>query len=58
MGSNHRRAKGDFGNSKTGSREDLKKNQCTFFKKEGHWKIDCPELKPKKKESKSEANIT
>jgi len=56
MGSNHQKGKGDFEKSKTGGREDLKKNQCNFCKEEGHWKIDCAKLKPKK-ESKSEANI-
>ena len=40
---------------KTGGHEELKKNQCAFCK-EGHWKIDCPKIKPKK-ESKSEANM-
>ena len=56
MSPNHRKRKGDFEKSKTGDREDLKKNQCNFCKEEGHWKIDCAKLKPKK-ESKSEANI-
>ena len=56
MGSNYRKGKGEFEKSKTDGHEDLKKNQCAFCR-EGHWKIDCPKLKPKKKESKSEANI-
>jgi len=36
---------------------DLKKNQCVFCKELGHWKIDCPRIKDKKKESKPEANL-
>jgi len=38
------------------SRSTLKKNQCAFYKEEGHEKVDCPKLK-NKKESKPEANI-
>ena len=30
MGPNHRKGKGEFGKSKTGGREELKKNQCAF----------------------------
>ena len=56
MGFNHRKGKGEFEKSKAGNREDLKKNQCAFYRK-GHWKINCPKIKPKKKESKSEANF-
>ena len=36
---------------------DLKRNQCAFCKEIGHWKVDCPKFKGKKKESKSEANL-
>ena len=57
MGPNHKKDKGEFGKFKTGGREELKKNQYAFCRKEGHWKIDCPKIKPKKKESKPEANI-
>jgi len=35
---------------------DLKKNQCTFCKELGHWKVDCPKAKGKK-ESKTETNL-
>jgi len=42
--------------SPTGSHENLKKNQCTYCKEVGHWKIDCPKLKTKK-ESKSDSKI-
>ena len=34
---------------------NLKKNQCALCKEPGHWKIDCPKAKGKKKESKTEA---
>ena len=34
MSSNHRKGKREFGKSKTGGREDLKKNQCTFCREE------------------------
>ena len=53
---NHRKGKGDIGKSKTGSREDLKKNQCAYYKEVGHKKIDCLKLTTKK-ESKSESKI-
>ena len=36
---------------------DLKKNQCAFCKEMEHWKIDCPRIKDKKKELKTEANL-
>jgi len=35
---------------------DLKKNQCAFCIKIRHWKVDCPRIKDKKKESKTETN--
>jgi len=53
--SSNRKDKGDRGRSKSNS--DLKKNQSAFCKEKGHQKIDCPKLKNKKKESKSDANI-
>jgi len=53
--SNHRKSKGDVSKSKTGNHK-LIKNQCAFYKKEGHWKIDCMRLK-KEKEHKSEVNF-
>ena len=38
---------------------DLKKNQCAFCKKLGHWKVDCPSIKDKiREESKIKANLT
>ena len=56
--SSNRKGKGDHGRSKSrpGFR-DLKKNQCAFCKKLGHWKVDCPKAKDKKKKSKTEANL-
>ena len=33
---NHRKGKRDFERSKTGGHEELKKNQCTFCREEGH----------------------
>jgi len=36
---------------------DLKKNQCALCKELGHWKVDCPKAKGKKKESMTEANL-
>ena len=36
MDPNYKKGKGEFGKSKTGSREELKKNQCVFCR--GHWK--------------------
>ena len=29
----------------------------TFCRELGHWKVDCPKAKGKKKESKTEANL-
>jgi len=37
---------------------NLKKNQCAFCKEIGHWKVDCPKIKDKNKESKTEVNLT
>ena len=39
VGSNHRKGKGDFRKSKAGGREDLKKNQCVFYKEERYWRL-------------------
>ena len=58
MSFNHRKGKGEFEKSKTEVHEDLKKNQCASYRKEELWKINCSKIKPKNKESKSEANIT
>jgi len=51
--------KGDRGRSKSmpGFR-DLKKNQCTFYKEVGNWKKGYPKANGKKKELKTEANLT
>jgi len=53
--SSNRKGKGDRERSK--SRRGLKKNPCAFYKELGHWKIDYPKVKGKKKESKTEANL-
>jgi len=56
--SSNRKGKSDRGRSKSRSDfRDLKKNQCAFCKVLGHWKVDCPKAKCKKKESKIEANL-
>jgi len=34
MDPNHRKGKGEFEMSKTGSPEELKKNQCAFYREE------------------------
>ena len=52
------KGKGDRGRSKFRSGfRDLKKNQCAFCKGLGLWKIDCPRIKGKNKESKTKANL-
>ena len=54
----NRKGRGDHGKSKCRSGfRDLKKNQRVLCKKVGHWKVDCPKSKGKKKESKIEANL-
>jgi len=54
----YRKDKGDRGRSKyRPSFRDLKKNQCAFCKELGHWKVDCPKAKGKKKESNTEASL-
>jgi len=56
--SSNRKGKGDRGRSKSRPGfKDLKKNQCAFCKELGHWKVDCPKAKGKKKELKTEANL-
>jgi len=56
--SSNRKGRGDHGRSKFRQGfKDLKKNQCALCKEIGHWKIDCPKAKGKKKESKTEANL-
>ena len=57
MSSNYLKGKGELKKSKSGGREDLKKNQCALCREEGHLKIDYTKIKLKKRESKSEANI-
>ena len=52
--SSNRKDKGDHGRSKY--RTSLKKNQHTFCREEGYWKVNCQNLKGKDK-SKPEANI-
>jgi len=56
--SSNMKGKGKRGRSKSRPDfRDLKKNQCAFCKELGHWKVDCPKAKGKKKESKTEANL-
>jgi len=52
------KGKGDRERSKSrpGFR-DLKKNQCAVCKELGHWEINYPKAKGKKKESKTEINL-
>jgi len=56
-GSN-RKGKGERERSKSRSGfKNLKENLCAFCKELGHWKIDCPMIKNKNKESKTKANL-
>ena len=56
--SSNPKGRGNQGRSKSGSGfRDLKKNQCALCKDLGHWKIDCPKVKGKNKESMTEANL-
>ena len=56
--SSNRKGRGDQGRLKSRSRfRDLKKNQCASCKELGHWKVDYPKAKGKKKESITEANL-
>ena len=51
------KGRGDQGRLKSRSGFiDLKKNQ-SLCKELGHWKVDCPKAKGKKKESKTETNL-
>ena len=53
IGFNHQKGKKNIDIT---SKRQLEKNQCAFCIGEGHWKVDCPNLK-NKKESKLEANF-
>ena len=54
----NRKGKGDRERSKSRKDfRDLNKNQCTFCKELAYWKIDCPKIKGKKKESKTEVYL-
>ena len=56
--SSSRKGSDERGRSKSRSGyRDLRKNQCAFCREIGHWKVDCPKFKGKKKESKAEANL-
>ena len=56
--SSNRKGRDDRGRSKSRSGfRNLKKNQCALCKKLGHWKAECPKVKGKKVESKTEANL-
>ena len=57
--SSNRKGRGDQRRlkSRTGLR-DLKRNQCALCKELGHWKVNCPKVKDKKKEPMTEANFT
>ena len=56
--SSNRKGKGDHGRSKSRPDfRDLKKNQCATCKELGHWKVDCPKAKGKKKKSKTEVSL-
>ena len=56
--SSNRKDRGDPGRSKSRSGfRDLKKNQCALCKELGHWKVDCPKAKGKKKKSMTEVNL-
>ena len=57
--SSNRRGKCDQERSRSRSGfKDLKRNQCALCKELGHWKVDCPKAKGKKKESMTEVNFT
>ena len=57
--SSNRKGRGDQGRSKSRSGfRYLKRNQCALYKELGHWKVDCPKDKGKKKELMTEANFT
>ena len=53
--SSSRKGKEVRGRSKSRSGyRDLRKDQCILCREIGHWKVDCPKFKGKKKESKAE----
>ena len=54
----NRKGIGDQGRSKSRSGlRELKKNQCALCTELRHWKVDCPKVKGKKKELKTEVNL-
>ena len=54
--SSNRKGRDDQGRSKSRSGfRDL--NQCALCKELGHWKVDCPKAKGKKKKLMIEANL-
>ena len=56
--SSNRKGRGDQGRSKSRSGfRDLKGNQCALCKEIGHWKVDCPKAKGKKKEPMTKVNL-
>ena len=56
--SSKRMGKGDRGRSKSKPDfRDLKKNQLILYKMLGYWKVDCPKIKDKNKELKTETNL-
>ena len=56
--SSNRKGRGDQRKLKSRSGFRDLKNQCALCKKLGRWKVDCPKAKGKKKESKTETNLT
>ena len=56
--SSNQKGRGDHRRSKSRSSfRDLKRNQCALCQELGHWKVDCPKAKGKKKELMIEANL-
>ena len=56
--SSNRKGRDDQGRSKSRSGyKNLKRNQCALCKELGHWKVDCPKVKGKKKELKTKVNF-
>jgi len=56
--SSNQKGRGDQGRSKSRSGfRDLKRNMYALCKEIGHWKVDCPKAKGKKKEPMTEANL-
>jgi len=57
--SSNRKGRGDQETIKVQIRfQKSEKNQCALCKELRHWRIDCPKAKDKKKESKTEVNLT